>query len=89
MLESQQLTKRVAKAGDRQDYLQVVEDAFAHMVEAEVARVRPAAADIEESLRNIPESEMGSRQRVADTAAFYRAMGDGLDMTAKALRKNN
>ena len=89
MLESQQLIKRVAKAGERQDYFQVVENAFAHMVEAAVARVRRAAADIEESLRDIPASEKGPRQRVAGYAAFYRAMGDGLDTTAKALRKNS
>ncbi|MGB0438944.1 MAG: GbsR/MarR family transcriptional regulator [Paracoccaceae bacterium] len=87
MLESQQLIKRVAKAGDRQDYFQVVDNAFAHMVEASAMRVRRAAEDIEESLRDIPASEVGPKERVAGYAAFYRAMGEGLDTTAKALRK--
>ena len=87
MLESQQLIKRVAKAGDRQDYFQVVDNAFAHMVEASATRVRRAAEDIEESLRDIPASEVGPKERVAGYAAFYRAMGEGLDTTAKALRK--
>lgn len=88
MLESQQLIKRVAKPGDRQDYFQVVDNAFANMVEAAATRVRRAAADIEESLKEIPSSETGPRGRVADYAAYYRAMGEGLDTTAKALRKS-
>lgn len=86
MLESQQLIKRVAKAGDRQDYFQVVDNAFANMVEASASRVRRAAADIEESLKDIPVSETGPRERVASYAAFYRAMDEGLRTTAKALR---
>lgn len=87
MLESQQLVKRVANPGDRQDYFQVVDNAFAHMVEASATRVRRAAEDIEESLKDIPASDAGPRKRVGDYAAFYRAMGEGLETTAKALRK--
>ena len=89
LLESQQLIKRVAKPGDRQDYFQVVDNAFANMVEASAERVRRAAADIEESLKAIPASQKGPRQRVADYAAYYRAMGEGLDTTARTLRKND
>lgn len=88
MLESQQLIKRVAIAGDRQDYFQMVDNAFANMVEAAATRARRAAADIEESLRDIPTSEHGPRERVAGYAAYYHAMGDGLDATAKTLRKS-
>ena len=87
LLESQQLIKRVAKPGDRHDYFQMVESAFANMVEASAARARRAAADIEESLKSIPASNKGPRGRVADYAAFYRAMGEGLEATAKTLRK--
>lgn len=87
ILESQQLIKRVAKPGDRQDYFQVVDNAFANMVEASASRARRAAADIEESLKVIPASEMGPRARVADYAAYYTAMAEGLDTAAKALRK--
>ena len=88
MLESQQLIKRVAKAGDRQDYFQMVDNAFANMVEGSVTRARRAAEDIEESLQDIPASEKGPRERVAGYAAFYRAMSEGLEATAKALRKS-
>lgn len=87
ILESQQLIKRVAKPGDRQDYFQVVDNAFANMVEASASRARRAAADIEESLKVIPASEMGPRARVADYAAYYSAMAEGLDTAVKALRK--
>lgn len=86
LLESQQLIKRVAKPGDRQDYFQVVDDAFAHMVDAAVLRARRAARDIAETLKDIPEN--GPRQRVADYVAFYRAMGAGLETTAEKLRKS-
>jgi len=87
LLESQQLIKRVARPGERQDYFQLVESAFANMVAASAMRVRRAADDIEESLQIIPASETGPRARVADYAAYYRAMGEGLDTAAKALRK--
>lgn len=87
MLESQRLIKRVAKAGDRQDYFQVVDNAFVNMVEASAARARLAAADIEESLDEIPLSEKGARERVASYIAFYRAMDDGLRATAEALKR--
>ena len=89
MLESQQLIKRVAKAGDRQDYFQVLDNAFANMVDASAKRARLAAADIEESLKEIPESEVGPRSRVASYAAFYRAMDEGLITTAETLRNDN
>ena len=79
MLESQQLIKRVASAGDRQDYFQLVDSAFANMVEASAARARLAAADIEESLKETPMSETGPRARVASYAAFYSAMDEGLE----------
>lgn len=89
MLESQKLIKRVANAGDRQDYFQVVDNAFANMVEASAARARLAAADIEESLKEIPMSELGARKRVASYIAYYHAMDDGLRTTAEALRNDD
>jgi DNA-binding transcriptional regulator GbsR (MarR family) len=85
LLEGQQLIKRVANPGDRQDYFQLVDNAFVHMVEASAARARLAAADIEESLTEIPLSETDARARVASYAAFYRAMEDGLKTTAETL----
>jgi DNA-binding transcriptional regulator GbsR (MarR family) len=88
LLESQHLIKRVAKPGDRQDYFQMEHDAFANMVDASAVRVRRAASDIEDSLKDIPASETGPRSRVADYAAYYRAMEEGLETTAKALRKS-
>ena len=88
ILESQQLIKRVSKPGDRQDYFQVLENAFANMVEAAAMRVRRAAVDIEDSLKAIPLSQEGPRARVADYAAFYRAMGTGFDNVADALKKD-
>lgn len=87
MLESQQLIKRVAMPGDRQDYFHLEDNAFANMIEISAKRARRAAVDIEDSLAEIPESEKGARARVADYVAFYLAMCEGLETTAKALRK--
>jgi DNA-binding transcriptional regulator GbsR (MarR family) len=87
LLESQQLIKRVAKPGDRQDYFQIVENAFANLVEAAVLRARRAAADIEASVSEIPRSEPGPRKRVATYAAYYSALAEGLSGTAEALRR--
>ncbi|MCL4676411.1 MAG: MarR family transcriptional regulator, partial [Pararhodobacter sp.] len=64
LLETQQLIKRVAEPGDRQDYFQIVPNAFPNLIEAALLRMRRAAADIEESLNDIPETETGPRQRV-------------------------
>ncbi len=87
LLETQQLIKRVAKPGDRQDYFQIVENAFPNLVEAAVVRAQRAAVDIEESLRDIPDSEVGPRQRVSEFANYYRAMRHAMTETAMALRK--
>ncbi|MBU2983176.1 MarR family transcriptional regulator [Lentibacter algarum] len=89
ILETQQLIKRVSKAGDRQDYFQVLDNAFANMVEAAAMRMHRAAGDIEESLNTIPASEVGPRRRVADYAAYYRAMGAGLEGVTQALHETN
>ncbi|MCB1405529.1 MAG: MarR family transcriptional regulator [Rhodobacteraceae bacterium] len=86
LLETQQMIKRVAKPGDRQDYFQIVENAFPHLIEASVLRARRAAADIEDSLAEIPHSEEGPRRRVAEFAAYYRAMSDGMSEVARLLR---
>lgn len=88
LLESQQLIKRVAKPGDRQDYFQIAENAFANMVEASALRARRAADDIAQTLKQIPESENGARHRVANYAAFYRALNKGLETTADTLREH-
>lgn len=87
-LESQQLIKRVAKSGDRQDYYEVVDNAFAIKVEAVATGVRRAATDIKASLRGIPAYDVGPRARAAGHAAYYRAMAEGRDTTGKALRKS-
>lgn len=87
LLESQQLITRVSKPGDRQDYFQIADNAFANMVEASAMRARRAAEDIAKTLNQIPVSEDGPRQRVASYAAFYRALDEGLATTAKALRR--
>jgi DNA-binding transcriptional regulator GbsR (MarR family) len=89
LLESQQLIKRVAKPGDRQDYFQIVDNAFANLVEAAVLRARRAAADIEASVAEIPRSDSGPRQRVAEFAAYYDALAEGLSATAETLRRKS
>lgn len=87
LLETQQLIKRVAQPGDRQDYFQIVPNAFSNLIEASVLRMRRAAADIEESLREIPDTEVGPRQRVQEYARYYHAMSDGMIETARVLRE--
>jgi len=86
LLETQQLIKRVAKPGDRQDYFQIVDHAFANLLVGSAGRARRAANDVEASLSDIPASEVGPRVRVAEYAAFYHAMADSLTATAQALR---
>ncbi len=89
LLEIQQLIKRVANPGDRQDYFQIVENAFPNLLEAAVLRARRAAADIEDSLSRIPTSETGPRQRVAQFSGYYRSMSEALTTAAQELRQKN
>ncbi len=87
LLEIQQLIKRVANPGDRQDYFQIVENAFPNLIEAAVLRAKRAGADIEDSLCSIPASETGPRKRVAQFCDYYRSMGEALTTAAQALRE--
>jgi DNA-binding transcriptional regulator GbsR (MarR family) len=87
LLETQRLIRRISEPGDRQDYFQIVEHAWANLLEASAGRARTAAAEIEASLQAIPAAEAGPRGRVAEFAAFYHAMADGLLATAAAVRR--
>ncbi|WP_417598249.1 GbsR/MarR family transcriptional regulator [Pararhodobacter oceanensis] len=87
LLETQQLIKRVAEPGDRQDYFQIAPSAFPNLIEASVLRMRRAAADIEETLAEIPETEAGPRQRVAEFVRYYHAMTEAMTETAQHLRR--
>lgn len=81
------MIKRVALPGARQDHFQIVANAFPNLIEASALRMRRAAADIEGSLNEIPDSEIGPRERVGDYVRYYHAMSDGMAEVARILRE--
>lgn len=79
MLESQQLIKRVAKPGDRQDYFQLADDAYAAMTKFALAGTRRSQAEIDDTIEKLPEEAQDVRARLEAFASFYNAISAALE----------
>jgi DNA-binding transcriptional regulator GbsR (MarR family) len=78
ILEERRLIKRIAKPGQRQDYFQLAENAYAKMLENVAVGLNRAQEEIDATLRDIPDAEAQIKSRVAAYSAFYRKMADGI-----------
>ncbi|PIB26872.1 hypothetical protein BFP76_10425 [Amylibacter kogurei] len=87
LLEERLLIKRVAKAGDRQDYFQLAENPYTSMLDGVVNRIARVKSEIDESLAQIPDDVDGPRARLAQYAGFYGAMVSGLEAALNDLRQ--
>ncbi len=86
LLEERQIIKRVAKAGDRQDYFEVAEDAFINLIETSAVRARRACKDIAGTIEKLPQSETGPHSRLKTYANFYDVIDAALVDAAKQMR---
>lgn len=87
LLEDRQVIKRVAKAGDRQDYFEIAEDAFMTLIETSALRARRAYKDIVGTLAKLPLSEAGPHARLKGYADFYDVIDIALTDAAKQMKK--
>lgn len=87
LLEDRQVIKRVAKAGDRQDYFEVAEDAFMTLIETSALRARRAYKEIAGTLAKLPLSEAGPHARLKGYADFYDVIDSALTEAAAQIRK--
>ncbi|GHA58397.1 hypothetical protein GCM10008927_25020 [Amylibacter ulvae] len=88
LLEERLLIKRVAKAGDRQDYFQLADNPYTSMLDGVVNRIARVKLEIDESLAQIPDDAGGPRARLAQYAGFYGAMVTGLEDALNNLRQD-
>ena len=87
LLEDRQIIKRVAKAGDRQDYFEVAEDAFMTLIETSALRARRAYKEIAGTLAKLPLSEAGPHARLKGYADFYDVIDIALTEAAKQMKR--
>ena len=78
LLEERGLIRRVNRRGDRQDYFQQADDAFATMMKHAAAGTERARAEIDETIARLPEEAADVRARLADYAGFYEAISASL-----------
>ena len=87
LLEERGLIRRVNKTGDRQDYFQLADDAYAAMTKYALAGTRHAKSEINDTIRKLPEEAEGVRQRLDTFAAFYDTISAALDDVATRVSK--
>ncbi|MDF3402796.1 MULTISPECIES: GbsR/MarR family transcriptional regulator [Sulfitobacter] len=87
LLEERGLIRRVNKTGDRQDYFQLADDAYAAMTKYALAGTRHAKSEINDTIRKLPEEAEGVRQRLDTFAAFYDTISAALDDVAIRVSK--
>ena len=87
LLEERGLARRVNKTGDRQDYFQLADDAYAAMTKYALAGTRHAKSEINDTISKLPEEAEGVRQRLDTFAAFYDTISAALDDVATRVSK--
>lgn len=86
ILEERRLIKRIAKAGQRQDYFQLAENPYAKMLAYYADGLARAQANLAETITEIPDSEAAIKARVSAYGAFYEAMAGALSKLADDLK---
>ncbi len=87
LLEERGLIRRINKTGDRQDYFQLADDAYAAMTKYALAGTRHAKAEINDTISKLPEEAEGVRQRLDSFAEFYDTISTALDDVAARVSK--
>ncbi|SDF21954.1 GbsR/MarR family transcriptional regulator [Sulfitobacter delicatus] len=79
LLEERGLIRRINKAGDRQDYFQLADDAYAAMTKFALAGTRRSQAEIDDTIEKLPEEAQDVRARLEAFASFYNAISAALE----------
>lgn len=86
ILEDRRMIKRVAKAGQRQDYFQLSDNPYAKMLESVADGLDRAQEEINDTLSAIPPNEEEIKGRIEAYGAFYRAMSKAISIAAEDLK---
>ena len=73
LLEERGLIKRVAKAGDRQDYFQLASNPYATLLEGVQKRTRAARAEVQDTIDALPQNAE-AKARLQAYAEFYGSL---------------
>jgi len=79
LLEERGLIRRINKAGDRQDYFQLADDAYAAMTKFALAGTRRSEAEINDTINKLPDEAQDVRARLEAFAGFYEAISTALE----------
>ena len=79
LLEERGLIRRINKAGDRQDYFQLADDAYAAMTKFALAGTRRSQAEIDDTIEKLPEEAQDVGARLEAFASFYNAISAALE----------
>ena len=79
LLEERGLIRRINKAGDRQDYFQLADDAYAAMTKFALAGTRRTKAEINDTINKLPDTAQDVRGRLEAFAGFYEAISTALE----------
>lgn len=78
LLEERRLIKRISRTGERQDFFQLAENAYASMLSGTRQRVGRARDDIEDTIASVPEDAPELLARLREYSSFYQAVDDAL-----------
>ena len=79
LLEGLGVIERVTLPGERGDYFQMAPEPYARLLRGVVERTHKARAVAEEARDGLPAGRTEARRRLDELAAFYRALGDGME----------
>ena len=79
ILLERRLIKRIAKAGERQDFFQLSDAPYVSMMEATKISLDNAKDEINATLNDIPDAQTEIKARVAAYADFYGKMSKAVD----------
>lgn len=79
ILLERRLIKRIAKAGERQDFFQLSDAPYVSMMEATKISLDNAKDEIDATLNDIPDAQTEIKARVAAYADFYGKMSKAVD----------
>jgi len=79
ILLERRLIKRIAKAGERQDFFQLSDAPYVSMMEATKISLDNAKDEIDATLNDIPDAQPEIKARVAAYADFYGKMSKAVD----------
>ncbi|MEX3316076.1 GbsR/MarR family transcriptional regulator [Sulfitobacter sp. PS-8MA] len=87
LLEERGLIRRINKAGDRQDYFQLADDAYGAMTRFALGGTRRTKSEIDATISKLPDEAEDVRGRLEAFSGFYEAISAALEDAATRVSK--